>query len=152
MTSYAVRFDAVYDYVSGFAEPIDLTPALGFNDFDDIDIVHSIAAGEGIHIDDSKRPTSRAIGFICITNSQNAKLKTRIHTIDRVELYRDDDGEVIPNFTGRANVYQEFAPGLNHGYPERDLEVPPQSRELAINSALVAVEQAAEAHQALTIS
>jgi hypothetical protein len=146
MLTSTERFDVAYEYVSTFSHPVDLTEALGWNA---TGLKQSIAAGEGIHTDSSKRPTSKALGFMTVLRTCDPAKGIYSSVTDRIELYRDSDGEVVPNYTGRTDIYVGIFGGLNHGFPETEFEVPEASRELALNSALLAVEQAIDAHRML---
>jgi hypothetical protein len=141
------RFDAAYDYVSGFGGPIDVTDVF---DFGSPIKRLSIDAAEDIHTDKAKRPGAKALGFICLSevNDRTRGMPITGAAIDRVELYRDAEGEVIPNFSSRTDIYVENAPGVNYGYPDTELEVPKDSCDIALHSALIAIEQVIQTHQA----
>ena len=137
--NHTSRFDTAYARIVAQKKPIDLTHTLDTSPYG---ISVSLAGAEGVHIDDQKRLTSKAIGMLISTRISDDKLGTFGKVTDRVELYRDAEGEVISNYSGRADLYNKLSAGLNHGYTDTEFAVPYFNADIALNSALVAVETA----------
>ncbi len=101
----------------------------------------SVAIAEGFHIDPSKRQTSRAIGYLMTNRVRDPATMTAGVVGLRVNLFRDAEGGVLASYSDYSTVMNELSRGLNHGYPETERQVPEISEAVALESALVAVEQ-----------
>ena len=63
------------------------------------------------------------------SESYNPKLGTVITETWRTTLEKSNNGEIMPSASVQIDAFQQFSPGLNHGQPAKDLEIPEFNRD-----------------------
>lgn len=140
------RFDAAYTYITenmrgndGCMSPLLLTDRLS-EDRDGFE--GRLAASDGLHFDRAANPTAKVIGLLMMERVTRGTANHTVWetTINRVELRRSASGELTPSETLEADIFRaDDTEGLNFGHPS-------QERELSLDDALTAIEDAVSVH------
>lgn len=129
------RFNNLYGNLSIQRQPVVVADATAGAP-EDI----SFATAENIGLDNSRRLGYRALSMLTIYQIRDVYVVGKRN--ETVELYEAPDGQLTACFGDSVRAMETvLGSGVVYGHPHRQHSIPAHSAEIAVNSALLAMEQ-----------
>jgi hypothetical protein len=102
----------------------------------------SMAGARDIGTDNTRRVGYKALSLLRIGRVEDKATGVFGKVRETIELYEDPEGNLTACFGDSVTVASIIIGGNIYGHPHREHVIPPQSVDMAVNSALLAMELA----------